>query len=650
MSIKKLAALISAAAVFASSMGALSLSAYATETVDPPSTETTPAPPDPLTPLDVTALPKDTLVTFETGTGTSYTTPAVFGGYVAVYAGEYAGETQNIDIDGSNKTFEDTKGKRSYTSRLKFGGAAVLDANGAPAIRTISVTPDAAGTLVVDFANASGSDETARTFAAYQNGDIVGTASVNKGEQNILAVEVEAGEPVYLYSQRSGINIYGIFLTDDYQLPQAPEAVETTPIPLGTNVDFASSGLTDKQQITENTVLADGRVAVYANASAYMEARNSNRTVDGIKYSIAVRTIGGVVKTEGVPSARAISIIPAEAGLLTVPFGHPSDETAEPRTLEAMQNGEVIGTASVAGGTETIMQVKVAANEPVYIYSPDNVNIYGVKLAEIIESEPLPAGTRVTFESGYDADTETGTTFSSTQVFERYAVVYASESKTVTIGGSNKTFGDYKYTAAARLNEPELSGLVPTTRAISVIPAAAGTLSVDCSNASGTDARSIKIVQNETELKSEELAASGEATVTAEVAAGAPVYIYTTGGINVYGVLLTSQGGVTPPADDDIMKITASYDDNGVLQNVQIDTVKKSEAGDPVLDGKQKVFYWESLEGMVPYTGEGGGEEQPPVTETELTPVTEARTWTFTTDEYAQYGDSTTDGEGQLLP
>ena len=52
-----------------------------------------------------------------------------------------------------------------------------------------------------------------------------------------------------------------------------------TPLPLGANISFADSGLTDRQQITESTVLAGGYVAAYATSSRYLEARNSNQTI-----------------------------------------------------------------------------------------------------------------------------------------------------------------------------------------------------------------------------------------------------------------------------------------------------------------------------------------------------------------------------------
>lgn len=54
---------------------------------------------------------------------------------------------------------------------------------------------------------------------------------------------------------------------------------------------------------------------------------------------------------------------------------------------------------------------------------------------------------------------------------------------------------------------------------------------------------------------------------------------------------------------DKCVKITATYDDNGILTDVTTEIVSKSEAF-PVSEKNRKVMYWESLESMVPVTAE----------------------------------------------
>lgn len=587
-------AFICAFTMLASSFGAMSVNVFASEGIPAEvivEEQTTPAPPASLTPLTVTSLPKGMVVTFDAGytdeTKTTFTSPTVFGEYVAVYAGEYDGAARNIEIDGSNKTFDDT---RKYTTRIKLGGSGALDVNGAPAIRTISVTPAETGILIVDFAHASSSGE-ARTLAAYQGGAIIGTASVDANQLNTLAVDVEANEPVYIYSQSSGINIYGISLADSYTAPEGPEQpvqVEVTPLPLGSSIDFAGSGLTDRQQIVEPTVLAGGYAAAYATSEQYLEARASNQTIDGVAYTMAIRTNGGAtIGSDGIPTNRAIMVIPEEAGLMKVPFRHGSG-TEEARTLMAVQNGEIIGNEDVLGKDSSVLQARVAAGAPVYIYSSDNVNIYGVKLEEIIESVPLPAGERVTFDAGYNTETGAGTTFTKTVVFDNYTVVYANADATVSIEARNRTVGEYKYTTALRMNSAQPSGVtVPTARAISVTPAVAETLTVDFGNPSGSgEPRPLILVQNGQEIGRGTVEAGAEATVTAEVEANVPVYMYSTDGINVYGILLGEDGGsVTPPIEDTVQPTELPLD-----TRVIFDSGYDKEAGTGEKFSETKVF------------------------------------------------------------
>lgn len=54
---------------------------------------------------------------------------------------------------------------------------------------------------------------------------------------------------------------------------------------------------------------------------------------------------------------------------------------------------------------------------------------------------------------------------------------------------------------------------------------------------------------------------------------------------------------------DKCVKITATYDNNGILTDVTTEIVSKSEAF-PVSEKNRKVMYWESLESMVPVTAE----------------------------------------------
>ncbi|MCH5213356.1 MAG: hypothetical protein J1G06_10100, partial [Oscillospiraceae bacterium] len=201
-------------------------------TTQPADPTATPVPCEPLIPLTVTALPKGTTANFESVTdNVTVTGPTVLTEYVAVYAGTHNEELRKIDVDGSNKSFDNKS--RSYTRRLKLGGAVVYDVNGAPGMRTISVTPAEAGALVIDFAHASSSGD-ARTIAAYQNGAEIGTMDISAGATDTFTVVVAAGSPVYIYSKVSGINIYGITLIDAADMPTPPPSQQIKPLPADT--------------------------------------------------------------------------------------------------------------------------------------------------------------------------------------------------------------------------------------------------------------------------------------------------------------------------------------------------------------------------------------------------------------------------------
>ncbi|MGN0164024.1 MAG: hypothetical protein ACI4EA_10690, partial [Candidatus Ornithomonoglobus sp.] len=354
---------------------------------EPAPTETAPEEPtatvepcDPLTPLAVTALPKDTLITFDAGVGTTYVEPAVFGDYVAVYAGTYLDSARSIAIDESNKTITN-----KYTSRIKLGGTGTLDANGAPALRTISVTPAEAGVLAVDFAHASSSGDN-RSLIAYQSGANIGEESVEANATATLKVNVAANEPVYLYSGSSGINIYGIVLTDESadsgdEGGEAPAQGELTAQTTAAEWTFAqadyrafgTSTISDSgaETVSLTSPVVLNNIQVIAGSSTKVDIDSSGKTFGETKYTSRLKLSG-----EGSSTKRAVSFIPGADG--TVNVYALSASSSEVRTLTVEQDGETKGTFE-AGSTETIPEaVAVTAGSPVYIYGSGGINIYAV--------------------------------------------------------------------------------------------------------------------------------------------------------------------------------------------------------------------------------------------------------------------------------
>lgn len=115
-----------------------------------------------------------------------------------------------VTIDGNSKTFEDVK----YTQRLKLGGTGSGPDSEAPSrYLSFQVTGDC--NIKVHFAHASSSGED-RTLnlATGEYSSIAATQTVAAGETATLSYDYKGGETtVYLYSAKSGLNLYAIIVT-----------------------------------------------------------------------------------------------------------------------------------------------------------------------------------------------------------------------------------------------------------------------------------------------------------------------------------------------------------------------------------------------------------------------------------------------------
>ncbi len=411
---KKFISLMASLAIAASAFGTAAISAFAegetpgtpsdqpteTATQDPGATEE-PTPMPPLEPLAVTSMAVGDKIDFEAqAEKIEYTEPTVYAEKLAIYASA----DYKITIDGSNKTINGTK----YTKRIKLGGVVEYDENGAPAAKTISVTPESAGTLEVDFAHASSTAGT-RTLAAYQNGIKVASMDVEASAVSTLYAAVEAGAPVYLCSEGAGgVNIYGISLTNEAPpaTPEPPKEITVQPLPVDTQISFEgytpddAAAAKPQQTIIENTKWGE-YTAIYASDTASVTIDNSNKTIGDIKYTARLKFSGkAIVQADGTPVARAAMVTPAVEGTLAVDFAHASS-SGEARTLTVYQEGTQVGTATVDADSTATLTAPVKANIPAYIYSAtDTVNVYGIRLTT--GSVVTPAEKCVEITANYD--------------------------------------------------------------------------------------------------------------------------------------------------------------------------------------------------------------------------------------------------------
>lgn len=144
----------------------------------------------------------------------------------------YASPSKAIEIDVSNKTFDDGE---KYSGRLKLGGAGTID--GENSSRAISFTPDKFGAVSIYFAHAS-SQGTPRVMVVEQNG-IKARKSVDANTMSIFTVSVYPGSPVYIYGE-GALNVYAVKYTKSTMenpptMPPVPTSAPTNE-PEPTNV------------------------------------------------------------------------------------------------------------------------------------------------------------------------------------------------------------------------------------------------------------------------------------------------------------------------------------------------------------------------------------------------------------------------------
>lgn len=125
----------------------------------------------------------------------------------------YAGDGKNVAIDGGTATIDDI----SYTQRLKFGGSGQFDEEGMPLARVLAFDVTGPSTIYIAYTHASSSGDS-RTLAidAVVDGvsNEVGTLEATAGEKVSGTVEYSgAAATIYVYSKKSGINLYAIKVT-----------------------------------------------------------------------------------------------------------------------------------------------------------------------------------------------------------------------------------------------------------------------------------------------------------------------------------------------------------------------------------------------------------------------------------------------------
>ena len=122
----------------------------------------------------------------------------------------YATADKKVTIDGSKKTFNDV----SYTQRLKFGGTGSGPDSSAPSrFLQFDLPAGASVSIIATHASSSGDDRTLNlATGSFEN--VSATANCTPGELVELTYTNEGeATTAFVYSAKSGINLYAIYVT-----------------------------------------------------------------------------------------------------------------------------------------------------------------------------------------------------------------------------------------------------------------------------------------------------------------------------------------------------------------------------------------------------------------------------------------------------
>jgi len=144
----------------------------------------------------------------------------------------YASSAESVTIDNNNKTVDDV----SYTKRLKLGGVGVFDGTtNLPSARVLEFTVDGACSIYVA-AMASSSSATDRDLVASAGTkeNVIGTFRVDGAKLTSYTYNYTGtgAAKIYIYSIKSGINVYDIKVTGTSGIDNITATVENADAPV----------------------------------------------------------------------------------------------------------------------------------------------------------------------------------------------------------------------------------------------------------------------------------------------------------------------------------------------------------------------------------------------------------------------------------
>lgn len=236
--------------------------------------------------IGISSVKQETMWTFEDYLDTSFAGEVFVGKYMRVLG------SAKISVDSVSKQINNI----TYAARLKLGGGAAFGSDGIPTAGAIEIKPAADGTVSVTYAHASSSGA-ARYLAVMQNGEVKASQGVDAASTACLTCDVDGGSSVYIYSQGSGINIYGVNYVPDSAETPIPDltptpavitptptpTVEPTPIPTVIPIpDFTP-------EIKSSIEIKEGKAEVFSTVkgTVYVVGYENGRLVSAVGYNIS---------------------------------------------------------------------------------------------------------------------------------------------------------------------------------------------------------------------------------------------------------------------------------------------------------------------------------------------------------------------------
>ncbi len=429
-----------------------------------------------------------------------------------------ANADKKVTIDENKKTGDNGI---EFTKRLKLGGSGSLEA------RNVFFTTSGAATVTVYAMSSSSGEDRPLLFMSADGTELGrGTAYGAPADNIIPAItfEVSAAGTYYLWSEKSGINIYSV------------EVTEKAAASAGGAGKTMSMNVSDLDAATITEVTSYGDFTVAANAEKTVVIDDNKKTGDnGVEFTKRMK-LGG----SGSAELRSVSFTTSGAASVTVYAMSSSSGEDRPMLLVSADGTEIgRGTAYGAPADNIIPAItyEVTAAGTYYLWSEKSgINIYAIEVKEAGGAAAAPSVLNIS-----ELDAATITEFTTYGDFS----VAASADKNVVIDDNKKT-GDNGTEFSKRMKLGG-SGSVEL-RNISFTTSGAATVNVYAMSSSSGEDRPLLLVGAEGEVgRGTAYGAPADGiipVITFEVTAAGTYYLWSEkSGINVYYVEVVPEGG-----------------------------------------------------------------------------------------------------------